>query len=105
MQGTLFDRPAVVAGAEAVLKAHGVVDRCRMVGGSFFESVPEGGDAYVMRGVIHDWDDDEAIAILKACRRAMRETAKLVLIERIVTPEWKRFCENIVDQFLCGFRS
>lgn len=86
MQGTLFDQPGVIAGAEAVLEAHGVVDRCRMVGGSFFESVPEGGDAYVMRVVIHDWDDDEAIAILKACRRAMRETAKLVLIERIIAP-------------------
>ncbi|BAR55611.1 putative methyltransferase [Bradyrhizobium diazoefficiens] len=86
MQGTLFDQPGVIAGAEAVLEAHGVVDRCRMVSGSFFESVPEGGDAYVMRVVIHDWDDDEAIAILKACRRAMRETAKLVLIERIIAP-------------------
>jgi ubiquinone/menaquinone biosynthesis C-methylase UbiE len=86
MQGTLFDQPGVVAEAEAVLKEHGVVDRCRMVGGSFFEMIPEGGDAYLMRVVIHDWDDNEAITILKTCRRAMRETAKLILIERIIAP-------------------
>lgn len=86
MQGTLFDQPGVVAGAKAVLEMHGIADRCRVVGGSFFEKVPEGGDAYVMRVVIHDWDDDDALAILKTCRLAMRETAKLLLIERIVAP-------------------
>jgi hypothetical protein len=84
MQGTLFDQPGVVAGAQPVLEARGVADRCKIVGGSFFDSVPEGGDAYLMRVVIHDWEDTEAIAILKACRRAMRDTAKLLLIERIV---------------------
>jgi hypothetical protein len=56
------------------------------VGGSFFETVPEGADAYLMQVVIHDWEDDEAIAILKVCRRAMGETAKLLLIERLVAP-------------------
>jgi len=86
MQGTLFDQPQVVAGAKAVLEPHGVADRCQIAGGSFFEKVPEGGDAYLMRVVIHDWEDDEASAILKACRRAMRQTAKLILIERIIAP-------------------
>jgi hypothetical protein len=64
----------------------GVIDRCNIVGGSFFEAVPDGGDAYLMRVVIHDWEDDEAIAILKVCRRAMGQTAKLLLIERLVAP-------------------
>ena len=50
------------------------------------ETVPEGADAQLKRVVIHDWEDDEAIAILKVCRRAMRETAKLLLIERLVGP-------------------
>jgi hypothetical protein len=86
MRGTLFDLPGVVAGAKTVLTERGVIDRCDIVGGSFFEGVPEGGDAYVMRAVIHDWEDEEAIAILKTCRRAMTETAKLILIERIVAP-------------------
>ena len=86
MSGTLFDQPDVVAGAKAVLVERGVIDRCNIVGGSFFEAVPERADAYLMRVVIHDWEDDEAIAILKVCRRAMRETAKLLLIERLVAP-------------------
>jgi len=86
LRGTLFDQPHVVAGAKAVLTERGIIDRCRIVGGSFFEMVPEGADAYLMRVVIHDWEDDEAIAILKVCRRAMGETAKLLLIERLVAP-------------------
>jgi hypothetical protein len=86
MRGTLFDQPDVVARARAVLMESGVIDRCGMVGGSFFEMVPEGANAYLMRVVIHDWEDDEAIAILKVCRRAMVETAKLLLIERLVAP-------------------
>ena len=86
MHGTLFDLPGVVAGAKSVLEHRGVMDRCKIVGGSFFEAVPEGGDAYIMRVVIHDWEDDEAIAILETCRRTMDEAAKLILIERIVAP-------------------
>ncbi|MEK9278134.1 acetylserotonin O-methyltransferase [Bradyrhizobium sp. ISRA442] len=86
MRGTLFDQPDVVAGAKAILMERGVIERCNVVGGSFFETVPEGADAYLMRVVIHDWEDDEAIAILKVCRRAMRESAKLLLIERLVAP-------------------
>jgi hypothetical protein len=86
MRGTLFDQPDVVAGAKAVLAERGVVDRCHIVGGSFFETVPDGADAYLMRVVIHDWEDDDAIAILRMCRRAMPEGAKLLLVERLVAP-------------------
>src|SRR5215468_1509376 len=86
MRGTLFDQPDVVARAKAVLAERGVIDRCDIVGGSFFETVPEGADAYLMRVVIHDWEDDEAIAILKVDRKSMRETAKLLLIERLIAP-------------------
>jgi hypothetical protein len=86
LRGTLFDKPDVVAGAKTVMIERGVIDRCNIVGGSFFEAVPEGADAYLMRVVIHDWEDDEAIAILKVCRRAMPKTAKLLLIERLIAP-------------------
>jgi hypothetical protein len=86
MRGTLFDQPNVVTRARVVLVERGLIDRCNIVGGSFFEKVPEGADAYLMRVVIHDWEDDEAIAILRVCRRAMPETAKLLLIERLVAP-------------------
>lgn len=84
--GTLFDQPQVVAGAGARLRELGVIDRCNIVGGSFFDAVPEGGDAYILRHIIHDWEDGEAIAILQSCRRAMQNSAKLLLIERTVAP-------------------
>src|SRR3712207_9225575 len=55
LSGVLFDRPEVVAGAEAVLRGEGVADRCAVVGGDFFASVPLGGDAYVLAQIVHDW--------------------------------------------------
>jgi hypothetical protein len=86
LRGTLFDQPHVVVKAAEVLNRHGVADRCEVVDGSFFETIPEGADAYVMRAVIHDWDDEEAISILKTCRRAMTADARLLLVERVVEP-------------------
>jgi len=69
-----YDQPAVVAGADA--------DRFEVVGGSFFESVPEGGDAYLLKSVLHDWDDEPAIEILRVCRRAARAGTALLVVER-----------------------
>jgi hypothetical protein len=77
VNGVLFDQPHVVANAS-------VPENCRVVGGSFFESVPEGGDVYLLKWIVHDWDDEEAIAILRACRRAMSADAVVLLIERVV---------------------
>jgi hypothetical protein len=74
VRGVLFDRPAMVAGADA--------DGFQIVGGSFFESVPEGGDAYLLKSILHDWEDEPAIDILRACRRAARAGTALLLIER-----------------------
>ena len=68
------------------LSLDGVADRCEIVGGSFFETIPEGADAYVMRAIIHDWDDKEAISILRTCRRAITPDARLLLVERVVEP-------------------
>lgn len=85
-RGTLFDQPQVVADARSNLERRGIIDRCTIVAGSFFDAAPEGGDAYLMRHVIHDWEDAEAIMILKTCRRAMNESARLLLIERNVAP-------------------
>jgi hypothetical protein len=77
----LFDQPHVVAEAPALLAQAGVADRCQAVGGDFFAAVPNGGDAYVLKAVIHDWDDEQAVAILQTCRRAMTSPARLLLIE------------------------
>ena len=82
--GVLFDQPHVVAGAGEVLAP--VADRVRTVGGSFFESVPEGGDAYLLKWIIHDWEDPEALQILRVCRAAMGPDATLLMIERDLGP-------------------
>jgi hypothetical protein len=84
MQGILFDQPHVVANARSTLAGAGVAERCTVVAESFFEEVPAGGDAYAMKSILHDWDDAEAAAILRVCRSAMTEAARLLLIERIV---------------------
>ena len=82
LHGILVDQEHVVAGAEPVLRAAGVADRCEVVAGSFFSSVPEGGDAYVLKSIIHDWEDEESVAILRTCREAMGTHAVVLLIER-----------------------
>jgi hypothetical protein len=86
LRGVLFDQPHVVERARPVLEAAGVADRCEIIGGNFFESVPEGGDAYLLKFIVHDWDDAASTAILRACRRAMGPEAKLLVLERLVGP-------------------
>ncbi len=90
MRGVLFDRPEVVAGAAPALEAAGVADRCEVVGGDFFTAVAPGGDAYVLRQIIHDWDDARAAAILTNCRRAMREGGKVLVVERAIAPDYRQ---------------
>ncbi|MGH3716072.1 MAG: methyltransferase [Micromonosporaceae bacterium] len=70
LRGVLYDRPAGAAAATATLQAAGVADRCEVVAGDFFETVPDGGDAYLLKSVIHDWDDERATQILVNCREA-----------------------------------
>jgi hypothetical protein len=85
-RGVLFDAPRVVEGAGPNLEAAGVADRVERVGGDFFESVPTGGDLYTLKWIIHDWDDERSVAILKSCRRAMGPAAKLLLLEAVIPP-------------------
>jgi hypothetical protein len=86
MRGVLFDQPHVIAGAAPLLQQAGVADRCELVEGSFFEAVPSGGDAYILKSIIHDWDDERSVEILKVCRRAMTDGAALLLVERELGP-------------------
>ena len=72
LRGVLFDQPHVVAGAAEILAAAGVADRCEVVGGDFFDAVPPGGDAYVLKSIIHDWEDEEATSILRTAGRRCR---------------------------------
>jgi SAM-dependent methyltransferase len=84
LRGVLFDQPAVVEGAEPHLAARGVTERCRTAPGDFFRAVPEGGDAYILATVIHDWNDDESVRILKNIRRAIRPDGRLLLVEQVL---------------------
>jgi hypothetical protein len=82
MRGILFDQPHVVTGAGPILNAKGVADRCAIVAGSFFEAVPQGGDAYLLKAILHDWEDEPATAILRTCRQAMAGGTSLLVVER-----------------------
>jgi SAM-dependent methyltransferase len=82
--GVLLDRAEVLAGADGVLAAAGVADRCERVAGDFFEAVPDSGDLYVLSNIIHDWDDDAAVRILSTCRRAMHEDGRLLIVELVL---------------------
>jgi O-methyltransferase/methyltransferase family protein len=84
MRLTVFDLPHVADAARARIAKAGLSDRCDAVGGDAFKAVPAGADAYVLKGVIHDWEDKEATNILRNCRTAMGDGSKLLLIERIL---------------------
>jgi len=86
MRGILFELPAVVERAKAHIEAAGLADRCQMIGGSFFESVPGGADAYLLRHIIHDWDDEKSARILENVRRAMGKDGKLLIAEYVIPP-------------------
>jgi hypothetical protein len=84
MQGVLFDLPRVVERARSAIEGGSVADRCRIVGGTFLEAVPEGADAYLLRHVIHDWRDQDAAAILRNCGKAMKTGGKILVVEIVV---------------------
>ena len=97
MKGILFDLPDVAEGARKRIEAEGLSDRCEVVAGSFFESVPEGADAYILKWIIHDWDDERSIAIFKNIRRAMAEGGKLLLVEAVVPPGSEPHFSKFID--------
>src|SRR5215831_19373785 len=84
MRVTIFDLPHVADATRSRIAAAGLSERCEALAGDAFLSIPAGADAYVLKGVIHDWDDKEAVAILRTCRAAMSDRSKLILIERIL---------------------
>jgi hypothetical protein len=86
LRGILFDLPHVVATAEALLERAGAADRCEVVGGSFFEVMPSGADAYLLKSIVHDWEDAAAIEILQRCRAAIADTGGLLVVEPVIRP-------------------
>lgn len=96
-RGILFDQPQVVAGAPPVLAEQGVQDRVEIAQGSFFEAVPTGGDAYVLKSVIHDWPDDDAVRILRNVRSALAVGGRVLLVEFVVPEDNREFIGNWLD--------
>jgi hypothetical protein len=83
MRGILFDLPAVVAGAGPVLAEAGVADRCEVIGGSFRDTVPPGADAYLLKRIIYNYPDDDAVHILRTVRRAVPTGGRVLLLEPV----------------------
>ena len=106
MKGILYDGAPVISGAKSVLEAHGVGERCELIAGDFFESVPA-SDAYIMKHIIHDWDDDRCIQILRNCRRAMTNRGNVLVVEMVVpegnTPSASKFLDLEMLLFLHGY--
>jgi hypothetical protein len=85
LRGILFDQSSVIASAREKFPAD-MLARCDLVAGSFFEQVPSGADAYLMKNIIHDWEDERALIILRNCRAAMSTRSRLVLVEAVIPP-------------------
>ena len=105
--GVLLERPGMLALAQGYLSEQGVADRCELVEGDFFSSVPAGGDVYVLKSVLHDWDDDQCVAILRTCRAAMDEAARLVIVELILpermTPSAPTLSAALLDLIMLAY--
>jgi hypothetical protein len=86
IQGMLFDLPHVIERGRDYLVQQGVAARCRTETGSFFDAVPAGADAYFMKHIVHDWDDEDCLRILRNCRAAMPDYAKLLVCEKVIPP-------------------
>src|SRR5262249_2289970 len=87
IRGIVLDRPAVIEEAKKYVAQEKLADRISLASGDFFEAVAEGGDLYVVKNVLMDWDDQRALTILRNCRRAMQDASKLIIIEPVIPAE------------------
>ncbi len=97
VRAIIFDLPSVVEEAAHRLESAGIIDRCEVVGGNFFERIPGGGDVYTLKDILHDWDDPQAENILHTCRAAMDRSARLLVIERIIRPGKDALAGKLTD--------
>jgi hypothetical protein len=97
VRGVVFDAPQVASGANQPIRDAGMAERCRAEGGDFFKAVPRGGDLYILKHIIHDWNDAKATQILKTVRAAIPATGKLVLVELVIPPGFAPNFGHILD--------
>ncbi len=99
LRGVVFDLPSVIEGTREQLRQAGLDERCDAIAGDFREAVPAGGDAYVLSWILHDWDDDTALRILRNCRAAMEKGARLLVVEMVV-PEPSQANAAMLDRLV-----
>jgi len=88
LKGVLFDQPSVIVRAkqDQHVTAKGIAERCTLESGSFFAAVPAGGDAYIMKYILHDWNDEQCVKILANCRAAMNEKGRVLVVDNVIPP-------------------
>ena len=86
LRGVVFDQPTVAMEANTAIAAAGLSERCEGVGGDFFLSIPNDHDAYLLKYILHDWDDEQCVAILRSCRRSVGAGGRVLIIEAIIPP-------------------
>lgn len=99
MKGIVFDLESVAEGAREVIRSRNLAHRCRTVAGNFFERIPPGADAYYMQHIIHDWDNEAALRILRNCRRALegRSHGRLLVVDCIIPENGGQHLGKLVD--------
>ena len=97
MKAILFDLPHVVAGAPSLLREHGIERRVKVESGSFLETAPEGADAVIMKHVLHDWNDDDSVRILRNCHRVLPKEGHVLIVEAVVPPPGARGWAKLLD--------
>jgi O-methyltransferase domain/Dimerisation domain len=99
LTGVLYDQPSVIARAQKDqhVTAKSIAGRCRLEAGNFFETVPAGGDAYIMKYILHDWNDEACVKILSNCRAAMNEKGKVLVVDNVIEPGNKPSWGKLLD--------
>jgi len=97
MQGILFDLPPRIEAAKTLIKAEGLEARCELIAGDVFKSFPSGGDTYIVKNLIHDYDDERAIALLSNCHKAIAKNGKLLIVEMVIPPGNEPSLGKILD--------
>jgi hypothetical protein len=97
LKGILFDLPRVIQDAKQYIAATGLTERCQLIGGSFLDSIPRGGDTYLLKSTIHMFENEPAIKILKNCREVMPINGKLLLLEMVIPPKDEPSVSKILD--------
>lgn len=96
LQGMVFDLPHVTASTTAKLKSQGLLDRCEVVAGDFFENVPS-ADLYVLKQILHDWNDEQVTTILTNCARAMTPRGRMAIVEMVIPDDGSPTLAQLMD--------